>query len=294
VRRPDLTIISSLDAHKHLRATMTACSWRAGWRSLLIRAYEDPAVAEEFVTPATRDHLIVLVTGGSCDVEVRYRNGWQHSHSEPGHIGMTAPGQAATLRWRGNTTHSTLQLHLPAATIERVARELRRKGPAATILPSGLGSTDPLVSQLMLSLSAAFQESAPDLYAETAGEMLAAHLLVRYGRYGEPHYRNASDRRLRKVEDFMRENLASAVSLEDLAREAGVSRFHLLRLYKKLYGQTPLQRLTFLRMEEAKSLLKGRNEAIPTIAARCGYENPSHFATAFRRVVGVTPSSYRR
>jgi len=86
VRRPDLTIISSLDAHKHLRATMTACSWRAGWRSLLIRAYEDPAVAEEFVTPATRDHLIVLVTGGSCDVEVRYRNGWQHSHSEPGHL----------------------------------------------------------------------------------------------------------------------------------------------------------------------------------------------------------------
>ena len=90
MRRPDLeTIISSLDAHKHLRATMTACSWRAGWRSLLIRAYEDPAEAEEFVTPATRDHLIVLVTGGSCDVEVRYRNGWQRSHSEPGHIGIT-------------------------------------------------------------------------------------------------------------------------------------------------------------------------------------------------------------
>src|SRR6266436_4853617 len=84
---------------------MTACSWRAGWRSLLIRAYEDPAEAEEFVTPATRDHLIVLVTGGSCDVEVRYRSGWQHSHSEPGHIGMTAPGQAATLRWRG-TRHT--------------------------------------------------------------------------------------------------------------------------------------------------------------------------------------------
>jgi AraC family transcriptional regulator len=112
--------------------------------------------------------------------------------------------------------------------------ELRRKGPAAPILPSGLGSSDPLVSQLMLSLSAAFLESAPDLYAQTAGEMLAAHLLVRHGRYGEPHYRNASDGRLRKVEEFMRENLASAVSLEDLAREAGVSRFHLLRLYKKL------------------------------------------------------------
>ena len=140
------TIISSLDAHKHLRATMTACSWRAGWRSLLIRAYEDPAEAEEFVTPATRDHLIVLVTGGSCDVEVRYRNGWQHSHSEPGHIGMTPPGEAATLRWRGNTTHSNLQLHLPAATIERVARELWRKGSAAPILPSACALFSPMRS----------------------------------------------------------------------------------------------------------------------------------------------------
>jgi hypothetical protein len=72
------TIISSLDARKHLRATMTACSWRAGWCSLLIRAHEDPAEAEEFVAPATRDHLIVLITGGSCGVEVRDRNGWQH------------------------------------------------------------------------------------------------------------------------------------------------------------------------------------------------------------------------
>jgi hypothetical protein len=43
-----------------------------------------------------------------------------------------------------------------------------------------------LVSQLMLSLSAAFQESAPDLYAQTAGEMLAAHL--------EGPERNDSDR----------------------------------------------------------------------------------------------------
>src|SRR4029077_11939669 len=103
VRRPDLeTIISSLDAHKHLRATMTACSWRDGGRSLLIRAYEDAAEAEEFVTPATRDHLIVLVTGGFCGGEVRYRKGGQPSHPEPVHIGMTARGQAATLRWRGN------------------------------------------------------------------------------------------------------------------------------------------------------------------------------------------------
>jgi AraC family transcriptional regulator len=286
-------MISSLDAHRFLRAKMTACSWQAGWRSLLIRAYEDPPQAEEFVTPATRDHLIVLVAGGSCDLEVRYRNAWQRCHASPGHIGMTAPGEAARLRWRGETTHSTLQMHLPAATIERVAHQLRHSGPRPATLMSGLGTTDPLISQVMLSLNAAFRVRAPELYAETAGEMLAAHLLIRYGQYELPVAGEANDRRLLKVEEFMRENLAARLTLEILAREAGVSRFHLLRLYKKFCGQTPLKRLTFLRMEEAKRLLKGEHETITTIAAKCGYENPSHFATAFRRTVGVSPASYR-
>ena len=289
-----MALISSLDAHKYLRATKTACSWQAGWRSLLLRAYEDPAEANEFVTPATRDHLIVLVTAGACDVEVRYRGGWQRFRSEVGHIGMTAPGEAATLRWRGDTTHSTLQLHLPAATLDRIAQELPQRRPTRPALPSGIGTLDPLVSQVMLSLDKAFREGAPDLYAETAGEMLAAHLLVRHGKFDTPVRVDGNNARLRSVDAFMRENLGSPVSLEMLAREAGVSRFHLLRLYKKHYGQTPLKRLTMLRMEEAKRLLRRGGEPVTAIAAKCGYENPSHFATAFRRTVGVSPATYRQ
>jgi hypothetical protein len=45
-------LISSLDAHRYLRATMTASSSQAGWRSLLLRAYDDPPEAE-FTTPTT-------------------------------------------------------------------------------------------------------------------------------------------------------------------------------------------------------------------------------------------------
>jgi AraC family transcriptional regulator len=285
-------MISSFDANKYVLGEMTACSWQAGWRSLLIRAYEHPREAE-FATPAARDHWIVLVTGGNCDVEARYRSGWQRNRSSTGHINMIAPGETPAVRWRGETLHSTLHLHLPAATIERVAQELRRKGPLSAVLPNGLGKLDPLVSQLMLNLNGAFRESVPDLYAETAGVMLAVHLLTRYGGYEAPAFDVANCGRLRKVEEFMRENLASTLTLDALAREAGVSRFHLLKLYKKIYGQPPLKRLTSLRMEEAKRLLKNRNETITDIAAKCGYENPSHFATAFRRMVGVSPGSYR-
>ena len=51
-------LIPSLNVHRYLKATMTACSWKAGWRSLLLRAYVDPPEVEELATVPTADQLI--------------------------------------------------------------------------------------------------------------------------------------------------------------------------------------------------------------------------------------------
>ncbi|MDI3287796.1 AraC family transcriptional regulator [Polyangium sp. 15x6] len=285
----------SLHAHRHLRAAMTLSSWEAGWRSLLLRGYVDPPEVEEFKTPATADHLIVLVTDGACDIEARYRGRWQSAHYEPGHIGMTAPGQEATLRWRGQTTHSTLQLHLPTPTLQRVFRDLSAGDPERLEMPSMLGSVDPLVQQIMLGLARALSAGVPDLYAESAGELLAAHLLVHHASRPAPRPVSARDTlRLRRVEAFMREHLGEPLSLETLAQQAGVSRFHLLRLFKRANGETPFARLTRLRIEEAQCRLARGRQSVTEIALACGYQNPAHFASAFRRLVGVSPTSYRR
>jgi AraC family transcriptional regulator len=91
----------------------------------------------------------------------------------------------------------------------------------------------------------------------------------------------------------MQENLAMPVTLEALAQAAGTSRFHLLRLFRRAYGETPLKRPAQLRMEEAQRQLRQGIEPVTRIAFLCGYENPSHFATAFRRVVGVLPKAHR-
>jgi AraC family transcriptional regulator len=91
----------------------------------------------------------------------------------------------------------------------------------------------------------------------------------------------------------MHDNLCEPLTLDAIAAEAGVSRFTLLRLFKRAYRETPLKRLTRLRMEEAQRRLKDGRETITETAFACGYENPAHFATAFRRVVGVSPSEFR-
>jgi AraC family transcriptional regulator len=99
--------------------------------------------------------------------------------------------------------------------------------------------------------------------------------------------------RLKRIDDFMRENLNSPISLSEIAEEAGVSRFHLIRVFKRTHGETPFKRLTRLRMEEAQRRLLHSRESVTEIALTCGYGNPTHFASAFRRFAGVSPTSYR-
>jgi hypothetical protein len=129
---------------------MSVCSWDAGWRSLLLRAYVDPPTVDEFTTAPTADHLIVLTTNGSCDIEGRYGGRWSRAQYRRGSLGMTAPGEAVSLRWSGETSHGTLQLHLPSATIDAAARALRNDDARLPELPNQLITEDPVVEQIML------------------------------------------------------------------------------------------------------------------------------------------------
>lgn len=285
--------ILSLDAHHHLRARMTTDSFQAGWRSLLLRGYEDAPEAQ-FTTPPTMDHLIVLVTGGACNIEGRFRGKWQSATYSPGSLAMTAPGEEVTLRWRGATRHSTLQLHIPAATIRASLERLSPHNAGLQLLPHGLSHDDPLIRSLILNLADAVVSGAPDLYAESAAELLAAHLVVRYGGCTPPRPPSREIARVRRVRDYMQANLSSDVSLETLASIAYLSRYHLIRVFKQVYGETPLRFLTRLRIEHASQRLAEGDDPIAGIAVDCGYPNPTHFAAAFRRLVGVTPTVYRQ
>jgi len=120
------------------------------------------------------------------------------------------------------------------------------------------------------------------------------HAVIHHAGFREHHFTGREDSRLRRVDDYIRENLASSLSLQAMAREAGLSRFHLLRLFKQAYRETPFKRLTRLRMEEAQRRLIRTSESVTAIAFACGYEDSAHFASAFRRTFGITPTKFRR
>ena len=284
---------AALNAHAHLPGVLTRCSWRAGWRALLLRGYQEPPACEEFTTPATADHLIVLVVDGHCDIEGRYRGIWHKSIHRAGSMRMTAPGEEVTLRW-SNGEHTTLHLHLPEAMLCSTLETLANRNVCPAPMPHTLGYDDDLIAKALLLLSAAMSEGVSDLYAETMAHFLTGHLLVRHAKVQPRATPRIDEPRIRRVDEFLQKNLGSDISLEEIAAVAGVSRFHLIRLFRNVHGETPFRRLTRMRIEEAKRRLETGRESITQIAFACGYDNPAHFASAFLRLVGISPSGYRK
>ena len=86
---------------------------------------------------------------------------------------------------------------------------------------------------------------------------------------------------------------ASELSLDDIARRVASSRRQLQRAYAEIGDTTFRDHLTGVRMERAAQLLSTRGLTVREVAFRVGYRQPAHFAKAFRRHHGVSPSDYR-
>ncbi|BAY48218.1 AraC family transcriptional regulator [Scytonema sp. HK-05] len=91
----------------------------------------------------------------------------------------------------------------------------------------------------------------------------------------------------------MQAHLDTDLSLDDLAQQVGMSTYHFSRLFKQSTGESPNQYVVRLRIEAAKRLLRETDLGVLEVASSVGYNSPSHLATQFKPLTGVTPSAYR-
>lgn len=83
-------------------------------------------------------------------------------------------------------------------------------------------------------------------------------------------------------------------TIEELARQVGLSRSVLAERFTDLVGMPPMQYLARWRMQMAAGLLSGGNATMASIANQVGYESEASFSRAFKKAVGVPPSAWRR
>jgi AraC-like DNA-binding protein len=85
-----------------------------------------------------------------------------------------------------------------------------------------------------------------------------------------------------------------ALSLNDLAMAAGVSREHLARVYRRYTGSGPMTAIRTLRIARSAELLSHTNQSVTEVAHATGFTSEFHFSRTFRARTGYSPTSFRR
>jgi AraC family transcriptional regulator len=158
---------------------------------------------------------------------------------------------------------------------------------------------DPQITAVLVAMATDLKEGSPAgrLYGESLGNALAIHLLSRYSvrRYSPIAYRGGlPPYRLKRVLDYIGDNLAGEISLEQLAAVVGMSPHYFAELFKKSTGHSPHRYVLFQRIERAKqNLATPGHRGVIEVGLESGFQNPSHFARVFRKFVGTTPSRFQ-
>jgi AraC family transcriptional regulator len=98
----------------------------------------------------------------------------------------------------------------------------------------------------------------------------------------------------RKVDRYLRANLDRPVRLNTVAEQVALSVSYFSRAFKETFGTTPHMHMLRLRLELAQKLMLTTDEPLSQIALACGLADQAHLSKLFRRVVGETPSAWRR
>lgn len=99
---------------------------------------------------------------------------------------------------------------------------------------------------------------------------------------------------LARVDRYIREHYDEELSLKKLAQISNLDPTYFHKLFTRIYGKTPAQRLLSRRITAAQIALEEGDQSVAEIAAQCGFSSQTYFAVKFREVTGRTPTAYRK
>jgi AraC family transcriptional regulator len=290
-------LLGPLEYHSLVPVEPAAASHRLGWTGLEATRFSDLGDAE-FERPALTHHSLILFTKPPYELDLRYEDVNRHRPPPMGSVSVVPAGIPTRWRWRG--TKSSLHVYLEPDLVGRIAAEAFGLDSARWMLPPLDSLALPQLRDALLAVNAELTAGGAGgpLAAESMANILAVHLIRHIVAPGRAMYGRDGilpRGRLRAVLEYIEDHLDASPTLAEIAVVAGLNPYHFARQFKAATGLPPHQYVITRRVEHAKHFLRAGTElSLAEVAARAGFYDQSQFSYHFKRLVGVTPSQFRK
>ena len=155
---------------------------------------------------------------------------------------------------------------------------------------------DKQLQQLLFWYFSNQQQSQPSLFSEQSLYAIFHHLIHHYNGF----HVNADSIRgglsafhIRQIRALIHDCIGEKLTIDRLANEIGLSHFHLAKMFKVSFGESPASFINRVRIEKVKQELH-TNREISAISVATGFSQQSHMSQQFKKITGMTPKAYRR
>jgi AraC family transcriptional regulator len=240
------------------------------------------------------ENFLHVVLRGSVKCEVRTRGKSLRFFAHPGTTFILPRGTVDEVRWDGPVHRVAAAIH-PSLLIGATDEAAQQSDVELT---EHWNLTDPHITAVLRTLTTDLAHGSPagQLFGESLANALAVYLLRRHAvrRVAPAEYRGGlPGYRLKRVLDYIGDNLAEDLSLSQLSALVGMSPHYFAELFTKSTGQTPHRYVLTQRIVRAKEALCDPGRSVIEAGLDAGFQNPSHFARVFRKFVGTSPSRFQ-
>ncbi|WP_159952233.1 AraC family transcriptional regulator [Rhizobium sp. 18065] len=262
------------------------------WRAPRFRSME--CMAATFIThefsPHSHDTFSIGAIEAGCQVAM-IRG--ERAHTGPGALYLINPGETHDGQPGADEGYRYRMVYPDVDLFTEILEETT--GRALHGIPSFSRQllVDPQLAEAFSLAHRKLEDGSSELESEESMYTVLATMFARYGSAIIVPQDLSEPAGVRRARDYIRAHFAQEISLEGLAREAGLSRAHLIRAFRKHYFITPHAYQTDLRIRHARHLLR-QGETPTDTALSCGFADQAHFTRHFKARTGLTPGKYRR